>query len=132
MHNDFARLPGWFKMMFAIVMLTCVGIICICMVDQPRLQTEIAELKTSIETSVQREVKQQAEYDAVAAKLPAAQEELAALQPVADAAKAEADELRTTRDSLRDEQTVKTAELDMLETGITNLKNALDVLSDEE
>ena len=132
MRNDFARLPGWFKMMFAVVMITCVGIICICMVDQPRLETEIAELKTSIETSIQREEKQQAEYDAVAAKLPGVQEELAAIQPVADAAKAEADQLRADRDALRVAQTAMTTELGTLETGITNLQNALAILAEEE
>ena len=132
MRNEFARLPGWFKMMFAVVMLACVGIICICLVDQPRLETEIAELKTSIETSIQREEKQQAEYDAVAEKLPGAQEELAEIQPVADAARAEADALRATRDSLRDDEAVMQAEKEMLTTGIDNLHNALEVLAEME
>ena len=129
MKKTYPLFPGWFRILFAVVMLACCVTICVCVVDMPRLEQEITELTTSLETSRQREAKQQAEYDEVAALLPPAQSQLAEIQPVADAAKAEADELRSQRDMLREAETAMTAELNTLNTGIANTTYALEVLS---
>lgn len=125
------RLPGWFRILFVVVMLACCVAICVCVVDQPRLQQEITELETSLSTSIEREKKQTAEFDEVSAQLPPVLEELAAIQPVADEAKAEADALRGERDMLREAETAMTSELESLTTGIANLEHALEVLSEE-
>lgn len=56
-----------------------------------------------LDTSRQREKKQQYEYDQVVEALPLARDELARLQPQADAAKAEEKLLREQRKALRAE-----------------------------
>lgn len=122
-------IPGWFKAVFAIVLLLCLSIVCLCTVDQPRLETELTELTASLDTSRQREAKQQAEYDEVAAQLPVTQAELAKIQPEADAVRATLDALKAERDALREQETALENELEALTNGNATLEAALKLLN---
>ena len=122
-------IPGWFKVVFAVVLLLCLSIVCLCTVDQPRLETELAELTASLDTSRQREAKQQAEYDEVAAQLPVTQAELAKIQPEADAVRANLEALKNQRDELREQETALENELETLTNGNATLEAALALLN---
>ena len=124
-----ARIPGWFKVVFAVVLLLCLSIVCLCTVDQPRLQNELTELTASLETSRQREEKQQVEYDAVAAQLPITRAELAEIQPEADSVRATLEALKAERDALREQETALENELAVLTDGNATLEAALALLT---
>lgn len=94
-------MPKGLKAGFTAVMLVVCALIAWWAVAQYGLRAEIADLTLKLETSRQREVKQQTEYDEVTAALPLAQERLAALQPESDSAVAQEAELRTRRAALR-------------------------------
>lgn len=110
------RLPEWFRVLLIVVMLAVCGMTCWHTQERAALQGRIEELSMMLDTSRQREIKQQLEYDEVAAALPALQAELAAAQPLADEAKAAENVLRDQRKQLRQDNAA-------LESGIAEAKS---------
>lgn len=68
------------------------------------LDFRVSDLNESLKQNQGRERKQQAEYEKVCTDLPAAQAQLEALQPQADAAAARVSELKAVRKALRAEK----------------------------
>lgn len=97
------QIPRWFTALFVCIMLTVCGIIAWQAPMQYALYEEMEDLSLKLDTSRQRERKQQVEYDAAASALPQAMATLAALQPQANAAQAQESELRQQRKQLRAE-----------------------------
>lgn len=97
------QLPGWFRALLVLVLLMLCVETCWYAITMQQLTATQMELSAQLETSRQRERKQQYEYDVVCKALPQAREELALIQPQADAAKAHEQELRDTRKALRQE-----------------------------
>ena len=110
------QIPGWFRAVFVTVMLALCIVACWYCLSVTSLKAQRTELEMMLDTSRQREVKQQVEYDAVSAELPQVQEELAAIQPEADAAKAIETDLRSQRKQLRSEVAATTAVVEQLRT----------------
>lgn len=97
------HLPGWLRALLVPVLLVlCVETCWYCITTQ-QLNAANADLAAKLETSRQRERKQQYEYDEVCKALPEVQAQLAVIQPQADEAKAREQELRDTRKALRQE-----------------------------
>lgn len=110
--RETSRLPGWFIALFTAAMLALCGIIAFCAVEQVSLRFQVDDLTLSLDTSRQREKKQQFEYDEVVAALPVVQAELDATQPLADAAVAAVTEKKATRKRLREENALLQEQLD--------------------
>lgn len=106
------RCSGWFRALFVAAMLLICALLAFFAVDQVRLRAEIADLTISLDTSRGREARQKHEYDAVVAALPAARAELERVQPLADAAKAEENELRQQRKDIRAENAALQAQIE--------------------
>lgn len=109
------QLPGWFRALLVLVLLSLCVETCWYTITVQQLTITRQELSTKLETSRQRERKQQVEYDQVAQALPEAQAQLAELQPQADAAKAQEQLLREQRKALREEIAALKKQLEGLE-----------------
>lgn len=116
------RCPGWFRGVFVAVMLLVCAWLAFFAVDQARLKAQIADLTLSLETSRGREARQNHEYDEAITALPLAQEKLAKVEPLAQAAKERETELRQQRKDIR-------AENAALETQIAEAQAELDALT---
>ena len=101
--RDAQRGSGFFRGLFVTAMLIVCVLLAAFAVDQVRLRARIDDLTLSLETSRGREARQNHEYDAAVAALPQAQAELERVAPLAEAAKAEEQELRQQRKDLRAE-----------------------------
>ncbi len=103
-------LPMWFRLVFALVMLSVCVVVAYCTVEDVSLRYQVEDLTRSVDTSHQREKKQQYEYDQVVEKLPQTQAELDMALPEAEAAQATVTDLKTQRKTLREEkQTLEAA-----------------------
>lgn len=116
------RMPGWFKAVFVAVMFFTCAVLCWYASSQYELRFRIADLTLSLDTSRQREVKQQYEYDQVVAQLPLTQAEVAEMEPLATAAQAAEAELRAQRKALRAENAALTQQLEALQAEVAALK----------
>jgi len=116
------RMPGWFRAVFVAVMLFTCAVLCWYASSQYDLRFQIADLTLSLDTSRQREVKQQYEYDQVAAQLPLTQAEAAEQEPLAAAAQAIEKELRAQRKALRAESADLTEQLETLQAELAALQ----------
>ena len=138
MGKGFDHLPGWFRT------LLCAVLLCTCVLlawwgaKQYTLRFQMADVMVSLDTSRQRERKQQYEYDVVVAALPAAQAELADLAPKAEAAAATVTDLKAERKALRDEKaqlddqlTQAQSELDALNAQLAELTAQVEALHTE-
>lgn len=130
------RCPVWFRALFVAVMLLVCALLAFFAVDQVRLRAQIADLTISLETSRGREARQNHEYDEVVAALPEVKAELERVQPLADAAKAQENELRQQRKDIRAEIAglqeqidAAQAELDTLTAQALALQQATDSLA---
>lgn len=103
MRHD-ATMSGWFRALFTAVMLFVCGVIAFCTVEQVGLRAQVEDLTRSLNTSRQRERKQQYEYDQVTAALPEAQAELEKTRPLAETAQATVTDLKAQRKQLRSEK----------------------------
>ena len=119
-----ARCPGWFRALFVAVMLSVCALLAFFAVDQVRLQSKIADLTLSLETSRGREARQNHEYDEVVAALPEIRAELKRVQPLADAAKAVENDLRQQRKDIRAENAALQEQIDAAQA-------ELDALTDQ-
>lgn len=95
------RVPGWLRALFVAVMFLTCAVVCWYAAEQYSLRFQIADLTLSLDTSRQREVKQQYEYDQVTEAIPLVQAELAEKEPLAEAARAREKDLRAQRKALR-------------------------------
>ena len=120
------RLPGWFAALFVTVMLAVCAVIAFCTVEQYQLRFEMADLTLSLDTSRQRERKQEYEYNEVIAALPLVQAELEATQPLADEAVAAVNDLKARRKALRAENAELEEQLAALQAEVTALQVQLD------
>ena len=116
------RLPGWFRAVFTAVMFLTCAVVCWYAVQQYDLRFQIADLTLSLDTSRQREVKQQYEYDQVVAELPLVQAQVAEMEPQAAAAQAIEKELRAQRKALRAAKADLEAQLELLQAEVDALK----------
>ena len=96
-------MPGWFRALFTAVMLLFCITMCHLTVERASILNQVADLEQKLETSRGRERKQTAEYEAVTARLPEVQAELARVLPLAEEKKAEETILREERKRLRQE-----------------------------
>ena len=91
-----------FHRIFTVLVLLCLCFFLVWYVPSSSLLAfSIRDVQVSLDTSRQREVKQQYEYDQVISELPVARDELSRLQPLADSARAEVTELKSRRKELR-------------------------------
>lgn len=120
------RLPGWFAALFVTVMLAVCAVIAFCTVEQYQLRFEVADLTLSLDTSRQRERKQEYEYNEVIAALPLVQAELEATQPLADEAVAAVNDLKARRKVLRAENAELEEQLAALQAEVAALQVQLD------
>ena len=120
------RLPGWFAALFVTVMLAVCAVIAFCTVEQYNLRFEVADLTLSLDTSRQRERKQEYEYNEVIAALPLVQAELEATQPLADEAVAAVNDLKARRKALRAENAELEEQLAALQAEVAALQVQLD------
>lgn len=115
------RMPGWFKAVFVAVMFLTCAVLAWYAVSQYELRFQIADLTLSLDTSRQREVKQQYEYDQVVAQLPLVRAQVADMEPIATAAVAIEDDLRKQRKTLRAENAALTDQLEALQAEVAAL-----------
>lgn len=113
--------PLWFRILFCLIMLCLCAVLAYTAVARETLLFQIQDLSLSLETSRQRETKQQYEYNQVVEALPKLQAELAEVAPKAETAAATVDELKATRKALR-------ADNKALEEAITALTQERDDL----
>ena len=124
MRHD-ATMPGWFRALFTAVMLFVCGVIAFCTVEQVGLRAQVEDLTRSLNTSRQRERKQQYEYDQVVAAIPETEAELASVQPEADEAVQAVADLKALRKELRAQRDTLAAELETAQTELAQAQEAL-------
>jgi len=108
-------LPGWFRALFTVVMLTLCAVLVSQLVYQTNAQAQISDLTLKLDTASKRLAKQQAEYDRYVAQLPQVQAELAQVAPQAEAAQTRKNELKAQCSAL-------TAENKVLSTTLADLQ----------
>ena len=96
--------PAWLARLFTGVMLLFCAFLTAFVLLRGSLSFQLADLALSLETSRGRERRQTMEYNQVKTDLPAARAQLSELQPQADAAAGEVQELKDRRKALRDEK----------------------------
>lgn len=115
------RLPGWLRAVFIAVMFFTCAVVCWYAASQYELRFQIADLTLSLDTSRQREVKQQYEYDQVVAELPIVQAQVAQMEPLAAAALATETDLRAQRKALRAENAALAEQLEAVQAQLAEL-----------
>ncbi len=95
---------NWLIRVFVAVMLAFALLLAAWVPLRTQLDERLADTALSLETSQGRERRQTLEYNRVSTDLPAARARLAELQPQADAAAREVDELKERRRALREEK----------------------------
>lgn len=116
------RLPGWFRAVFVTVMFLTCAVLAWYAVSQYELRFQVADLTLSLDTSRQREAKQQYEYDQVVAQLPVVRAQVAELEPLAAAAVATETDLRAQRKALRAENASLLEQLEAVQAEVTALQ----------
>ncbi len=126
-------MPKWFARLFAVVMIVACLATAWYAYQHEKLNYTAEDVRTSLETSLARERKQQYEYNEVSEKLPEARAELERLQPLADAAVKEEQSLRDQRKTLREGNTDLTASIALSEAeagtalaSVTDLMTTMD------
>ena len=112
---------GYFRGLFVAVMLVVCVLLAGFSVDQVRLRAQIDDLTLSLETSRGREARQNHEYDEAVAALPLARAELERVAPLAEAAKAEEQELRQQRKDIRAENAALHAQIEAAQQTLDEL-----------
>lgn len=123
------KLPGWFRVLFIVVMLLLCALLCWYAPTQVALHFQLDDVTLSLETSRQREAKQQYEYDAVVDELPRVQQQLVTLTPQTEAAQAKEAELRARRKELRAANAELTQQLDGVQAEIETLNRQIETLN---
>lgn len=133
------QVPGWLKAALIAALLVACAALCWFAPSQYELRFQRTDLALSLNTSRQREAKQQHEYDQVVQQLPQVQAQLEEIQPLAAAAKEKETELRALRKQLRsanadlaDQLAARQAELDALLVQEAQLQQERDALAARE
>lgn len=121
-------MPHWFRIFFAVVMLGVCAVLAWCACDGDALRFQLTDVAGMLDTSRQRELKQQYEYDQAAAALPEVMAQVAELAPQADAAKAAEAELRAQRKQLRADNEALTVQLDEISAALVQAQADLSAL----
>lgn len=122
------KLPGWFRVLFIVVMLLVCAFLCWYAPTQVALRFQVDDVALSLETSRQREAKQQYEYDQVVDELPRVQAQVTALTPQTEAAQAKEAELRQDRKELRAANKELTQQLDEVQSETETLTRQIETL----
>lgn len=96
-------LPRWFKAVFAAIMLAVCGVVGYFAIASEQLTAQKVDVTQKLETSIQRERKQQFELEEVQRQLPLVQSELEETLPKAEAAQEQEAQLRAQRKALRED-----------------------------
>ena len=89
------------------------------------LKFQVQDVSLSLDTSRQREKKQQYEYDQVVSAIPETEAELASVQPEADEAVQAVADLKAQRKELRAQRDTLAAELETAQTELAQAQEAL-------
>ncbi|MBQ7304834.1 MAG: hypothetical protein IJW85_01360 [Clostridia bacterium] len=116
------HMPGWFKAVFTAVMFLTCAVLAWFAASQYELRFQVADLTLSLDTSRQREVKQQYEYNQVSAELPVVLAQVADMEPLAAAAVATETDLRAQRKALRSENAALLEQAEALQAEVAALK----------
>ena len=95
------RIPGWLRAVFVAGMLATAALLAWYAPAQYPLRFQLEDIALSLDTSRQREARQEYEYDAAAQALPQVQAELAETLPLTEAAQAREQDLRDERKAQR-------------------------------
>ena len=95
------RIPGWLRAVFVAGMLATAALLAWYAPAQYQLRFQLEDIALSLDTSRQREARQEYEYDAAAQALPQVQAELAETLPLTEAAQAREQDLRDERKAQR-------------------------------
>lgn len=90
--------------LFTLIMLICVLFVVWYLPAVSQRHFQLEDIQKSLETSLGRERKQQAEYDETVALIPAVEAELERVIPLTEAAKEKVKSLKKERKSLRKEK----------------------------
>ncbi|MBQ8313773.1 MAG: hypothetical protein IJX84_11305 [Clostridia bacterium] len=116
------HMPGWFKSVFVTVMFLTCAVLAWFAASQYELRFQVADLTLSLDTSRQREVKQQYEYNQVAAELPVVLAQVAEMEPLAAAAVVTETDLRAQRKALRGENAALLEQAEAVQAEVVTLK----------
>ena len=116
------HMPGWFKAVFVTVMFLTCAVLAWFATSQYTLRFQVDDLTLSLDTSRQREVKQQYEYNQVSAELPLVLAQVEAMEPLAAAAVATETDLRAQRKALRSENAALLAQAEAVQAEVAALK----------
>ena len=125
------RIPGWLRAAFVAGMLAMAALLAWYAPAQYQLRFQLKDTALSLDTSRQREAKQQFEYDAAAQALPLTQAELEETLPLAEAAKAREQALRDERKALRTEASGLTEQLEQAQADVEALQAQADTLRED-
>ena len=112
------RWPKWFRGLVVAALFAACACVAWYTVSTAGLQTRLADLTLSLETSRGREARQTKELADVNAELPQVQDALAELQPQAEAAAAAEADLRAKRKQARADYQALSADTDALEEAL--------------
>ena len=107
--------PRWFRLLFAVIMLTVCVVFITQLIAQHQAVEQIALLQSNVDLQSKRLVKQQKEYAEYMAEFPQVQAELERVAPIAKAAADQEAELRARRAALRSEQAELESQLAQLQ-----------------
>ena len=125
------RIPGWLVAAFVVVMLGLAALLAWYAPAQYQLRFQLQDTALSLDTSRQREARQQYEYDAVVEALPQTRTELEETLPLTQAAQAREQELRDQRKALRTQASELDAQLTQAQERVDALQAEADALAQE-
>ena len=125
------RIPGWLRAAFVAGMLALAALLVWYAPVQYQLRFQLDDIALSLDTSRQREAKQQYEYDVAAQALPLARAELEETLPLTEAAQAREQELRDERKAQRTRSTELAEQLEQAQADTEALQAHADALREE-
>lgn len=125
------RIPGWLRAAFVAGMLALAALLAWYAPVQYQLRFQLEDIALSLDTSRQREAKQQYEYDAAAQALPQARAELEETLPLTQAAQAREQALRDERKSLRTQSADLADQLEQAQASVDALQAQADALRED-
>ena len=125
------RIPGWLRAVFVAGMLAMAALLAWYAPAQYQLRFQRGDIALSLDTSRQREARQEYEYDAAAQALPLVQAELAETLPLTEAAQAREQELRDERKAQRDLAADLAGQLEQAQAHVDTLQAQADALRED-
>ena len=125
------RIPGWLRAVFVAGMLAPAALLAWYAPAQYQLRFQLEDIALSLDTSRQREARQEYEYDAAAQALPQVQAELAETLPLTEAAQAREQELRDERKAQRTLAADLADQLEQAQAHVDTLQAQADALRED-